>query len=76
MTRKRFQIRGMHCAGCAMLIEGVLEDMQGVKSANTSYVRQIVDVEYDEVKVSEEAILRAVQEAGYSAVAALSDTHS
>lgn len=74
MTRKRFQIRGMHCTGCAMLIDGVLEDLQGVKSANTSYARQIVEVEYDESSVSEEAILNAVKEAGYTAVAPLSDT--
>lgn len=74
MTRKRFQIQGMHCTGCAMLIDGVLEELQGVKSANTSYARQIVEVEYDESSVSEEAILNAVKDAGYTAAAPLSDT--
>lgn len=73
MTRKRYQVQGMHCASCAMLIDGALEDLQGVKSASASYARQVVDVEYDEAKVSEEAILRAVKDAGYTASALLSD---
>ena len=76
MTKKRFHIRVMHCTGCAMSIEGALEDLQGVKSASASYARQVVDVEYDEAKVLEEAIVRAVQEAGYTAVAPPSDTRS
>jgi copper chaperone CopZ len=59
-----------------MLIDGALEDLQGVKSASASYAHQVEDVEYDEANVSEEAILRAVQEVGYSAVAPLSDTRS
>lgn len=76
MTKKRFQIRGMHCGSCAMLIDGALEDMEGVKSANTSYARQITEVEYDESEVSETEILSAVEDAGYTASAMLSDQRS
>jgi len=65
MTKKRFQIRGMHCGSCAMLIDGALEDLKGVKSASTSYARQITEVEYDENKVSEVEIISAVEAAGY-----------
>lgn len=67
MTKKRFQIRGMHCGSCAMLIDGALEDLEGVKSANTSYARQVTDVEYDDSKVSEVEIISAVETAGYAA---------
>ena len=67
MIKKRFQIRGMHCTGCAMSIDGALEDLRGVKSANTSYARQIVDVEYNENEVSEAQILAAIRDAGYEA---------
>lgn len=66
MTKKRFQIRGMHCGSCAMLIDGALEDLKGVKSASTSYARQITEVEYDENKVSEVEIISAVEAAGYA----------
>lgn len=68
MTKKRFQIQGMHCVGCAMTVDGALEDVPGVQSATTNYARQVVDVEYDEHKVSDEQIVEAVQAAGYQAV--------
>lgn len=73
MTKKRFQVQGMHCASCAMWIDGALEDLLGVKSASASYARQVVDVEYDETKVSEATLLSAVKDAGYVASASLSD---
>ena len=73
MIKKRFQIQGMHCASCAMLIDGVLEDLPGVKSASASYARQLVDIEYDETKVSVETILSAVSDAGYAASTSVSD---
>ncbi len=65
MTKKRFQIQGMHCVGCAMTVDGALEDLPGVKSATTNYARQVADVEYDERKVNEAQILAAIREAGY-----------
>ena len=70
MTKKRFQIQGMHCVGCAMTVDGAIEDLPGVKSASTNYARQTADVEYDEKKVTEIQIIPAVEEAGYKAVLA------
>lgn len=70
MTKKRFQIQGMHCVGCAMTIDGVVEDLPGVKSASTNYARQVADIEYDEKKVSEGQIIEAITSAGYQAQAA------
>jgi copper chaperone CopZ len=66
MIKKRLSIQGMHCVNCAMLIDGAVEDIPGVKSANTNYARQVVDVEYDENRVSETEIVAAIKEAGYS----------
>ena len=65
MIKKRFQIQGMHCVGCAMTIDGALEDLPGVRSASTNYARQIADVEYDDRQVSEAQIVEAIREAGY-----------
>ncbi|MCB9457300.1 MAG: heavy-metal-associated domain-containing protein [Anaerolineaceae bacterium] len=69
MVKKRFQIQGMHCVGCAMTVDGAIEDLPGVKTASTNYARQIVDVEYDEKKTGEVQIINAVQQAGYKATA-------
>lgn len=69
MVKRRFQIQGMHCVGCAMTVDGAIEDLPGVKTASTNYARQVVDVEYDEKKTDEAQIIDAVQKAGYKAAA-------
>ena len=71
MTKKKFQIQGMHCVGCAMTIDGAVEDLPGVKSATTNYARQVAEVEYDEKKVTDAQIIFAIQSAGYKAVEAI-----
>lgn len=67
MVKKRFQIRGMHCVGCAMVIDDAVEELPGVKAAMTNYARQITEVEYDERQVTEDQITVAIQAANYSA---------
>ena len=66
MIKQQFKIQGMHCVGCAMTIDGAVEDLPGVKSASTNYKRQVAVVEYDEAKVTEVEILQAIHDAGYS----------
>jgi len=63
MTKKTYKLKGMHCTSCAMVIEGELEDI-GAK-ANCSYAKQLVNVEYDENKLSEDAIKMVIAKAGY-----------
>ena len=65
MIKQRFQIEGMHCVGCAMTVDGALEDLVGVKSASTNYAKQFADVEYDERKITEAHIVKVIKEAGY-----------
>jgi copper chaperone CopZ len=67
ITKKRFQIQGMHCVGCAMTVDGVLEDLAGVTSAKANYARQVVQVEYDEREITDTQIVAAIQSVGYTA---------
>ena len=69
MTKKTYKVNGMDCSSCAMVIEGELEDA-GVK-ATCSYVKEVLDVEYDEVKMSEKMIQDVVAKAGYSVVSSV-----
>ncbi len=66
MMKKIFKIEGMHCSSCAMNIDGELEDTAGVKKVNTSYAKQITEVEYDESLVEETTIIKAIKKAGYT----------
>jgi len=68
MIKKRFQVKGMHCVGCTMAVEGAIERLPGVRSAAANYAREYADVEYDEQKVNEAQIAEMVALAGYELV--------
>jgi Cu+-exporting ATPase len=68
MTKKLFQIEGMHCTSCALLIDEELEEMAGLQQAKTSYARQQVEVEYDEKQIDELKIIATIAGVGYKAI--------
>lgn len=63
------KIFNMHCASCAMNIDGELEDTQGVISASTDYTKAESIVEYDPSQTGIDKLLEAVKRAGYTAEA-------
>jgi copper chaperone len=66
MKKQRFVIQEMHCTSCAMIIDGTLEELPGVKEANTSFARGRTEVVFDPYQISVEQLVAAVQEAGYT----------
>lgn len=68
-----YAIEGMHCTSCAMNIDGALEDLPGVVSADTSYAKSTTKVVFDPEKVSPDAVLGAIKEAGYLASSTKND---
>lgn len=60
-----FSVRDMHCPNCSMHLEGLEDEVPGVKSINASYKKQIMEVEFDETKVSIAQIISAANEIGY-----------
>ena len=67
MIKKSFKIEGMHCASCAMNIDGELEDMNGVKESNTSYSKMVTEVMYDEKLITDKKIIDSITNVGYTA---------
>jgi copper chaperone CopZ len=65
LVKKIFRIDGMHCSNCAMNIEGIEDDLPGIKQISASYQKGQMVVEFDEARVSENQILEAVKERGY-----------
>lgn len=61
------QIVGMHCTSCALTIDMDLEDLPGVKKANTSYAKSITEVEFDAELVNLDAIVHTIAKTGYTA---------
>lgn len=67
MVRKTYCVEGMHCSNCAMNIEGIEDDLPGIKQVSASYQKGQMVVEFDEAKVSEAQILAALDKRGYQA---------
>ncbi len=67
MVKKTYRVEGMHCSNCAMNIEGIEDDLPGIKQVAASYQKGRMVVEFDETQVSEVQILAALEKRGYQA---------
>jgi len=65
-VKKTFRIPDMHCSACVMKLEGLEDDLPGVRMVQASYQKQSLLVEFDDSKVSEEEIRKAIQGLGYT----------
>lgn len=57
----------MHCASCAMNIDGELEDTNKIVSATTSYAKAQTAVEFNPALISEAEIIAVIKTVGYTA---------
>lgn len=67
MKEVKLNIEGMHCTGCSTRLEKVLNNVDGVESAKVSLEEKKADIKYDEVQVSENELIEAVEDAGFKA---------
>jgi len=65
--KNAFQISGMHCASCALIIENSLQKATGVKNASVNYATQKAMVEYDANDTNDQKIIEAIKQTGYQA---------
>lgn len=63
-------IEGMHCDSCAVDIKETLEETAGVFKADVTFQRKTAIVAYDETVVQESALLKRIQDLGYTATVA------
>jgi len=66
--KKVFKISGMHCTGCTLEIDDVLEETDGIEEANTRYAKAETEVKFDEDKVSVDKIVKLIKQVGYDAI--------
>lgn len=63
-------IEGMHCAGCAETIRGLLAVEAGVKASSVSFMHGRARVLYDPAVTDEKKIGAAVEKGGYKVASA------
>lgn len=68
MRKITFRIPDMHCSACVIRLEGIEDELRGIKQISASYRQQLLKAEYDEKLLGEDEILKAIEEKGYHAV--------
>ncbi|HCS40929.1 MAG: heavy-metal-associated domain-containing protein [Anaerolineaceae bacterium] len=66
MKTLTLEIKDMHCSNCVMKLQALEDDLPGVDTVDASYRSQKMKVVYDEVVVTPESIMEAVQKLGYT----------
>ena len=51
--KSKFKIKGLDCANCAAELERAIQKLDGVESANISFMTQKMEIEYDETRKEE-----------------------
>lgn len=69
MSDLTLHINGMTCGGCVRSVTSVLQGLDGVAKAEVSLTEGSAHVEYDDSKVSRDALVAAVEDAGFEVTA-------
>ena len=64
---KKFDVSGMTCASCVANVTKAVKKLDGVSDANVNLMTNSMKVSYDENKVNDNKIIRAVEKIGYGA---------
>ena len=67
MKKQKFNVFGMTCSACSANVTAVVSKMEGVKSAQVNLLAKELVAEYDESKVTDDQIIKAVTKIGYKA---------
>lgn len=67
MKKVTLKLNGMHCTSCSVLIDTVLEELDGVNSSKTNYVEATVEVEFNPAKIDVPQFISVIKSEGYEA---------
>lgn len=66
---KVFQVEGMMCAHCEGRVTKTLTQLDGIQACSASATEKTVTCSFDEAKIDEAAIKRAIEDTGYDVIA-------
>ncbi len=67
VVKEKFNIGGMHCGACAAGIQMFLSNTEGVKNIAVNYDTKLAEIEYDSDVINQQAVIKTVEEVGYTA---------
>lgn len=66
--KKILNVPDMTCPNCAMHLEGLEDEIPGVNRITASYKKLVMEVEFDDTKLTIEQIILAANAIGYHPV--------
>ncbi len=66
MHTKTYNIKGMHCASCANIIEKTFKKTKGVQSAEVNYATETAKVTFNESETTPKELSKKIEPLGYS----------
>lgn len=66
--KKKFDVIGMSCSACSAHVDKAVRQIDGVDDVNVNLLSQSMVVDFDESKVNDAMIMKAVEDAGYQAI--------
>ncbi len=65
--KQKFDVSGMTCSACSAHVEKSVNKLAGILSVNVNLLQNSMMVEYEEQKLTDEEIIKAVEQGGYGA---------
>src|SRR3989344_9542764 len=65
MNKKTYNIEGMHCASCSVIITKTLKKLDGVASVQANFATEKAQVEFDPSRATLEKMNEAIGKLGY-----------
>lgn len=65
---KTYEVKGFTCDGCPSKVEEKLSQMDGVQAVEAKHPEGSVHVVFDDSKISEDQIKKAIEELGFKVV--------
>lgn len=64
---QKYNVVGMTCSACSASVEKSVKKLEGIESVNVNLLTNSMTVDYDDTILDKNRIIRAIEEAGYSA---------
>ena len=65
LIKKELKVKGMNCTSCAINVEKLVSELDGVKKASVNFATEKLVFEFDETLVNEKKVKSSVINAGY-----------
>jgi Cd2+/Zn2+-exporting ATPase len=61
----QFQVKGIMCSGCALDMENILQDIDGIEDAAVNFTDGIIAITFNPVEIDEKTLTARVRKLGF-----------